>query len=97
MGYIIAALIIAVLIVAIKNIPGSVHSYEQYEHYGVTVWVRSDLKGKHRDYCLCWKCDQFHPGQVTNCPIAQILYQNCVTFDIVTPVWECPKFSLVQK
>jgi len=26
---------------------------EQYVHHGAAVSVRSDLKGEHREYCLC--------------------------------------------
>jgi hypothetical protein len=27
-----------------------------------------------------------------NCPIAQATYENCVRFNTVTPVFECPEF-----
>lgn len=26
---------------------------EKYEHYGSVVSVRSDLKGRHKEHCLC--------------------------------------------
>lgn len=68
--------------------------FELYKHHGeAPVWVRSDLKGKHREHCLCYSCKRFHPGSPGNCPIARGLYENCVTNDLVTPVWECPKFT----
>ena len=66
---------------------------EQYVHHGAAVSVRSDLKGKHREYCLCnTPCTRFKPGKEDNCAIAQAVYENCVRFDIVTPMWECPAF-----
>jgi len=68
--------------------------YEIYKHHEKEVAVRSDLKGKHWDYCLCRECIHFAPNTEDNCPIAQQLYRFCVDHNLVTPVWECPKFSL---
>jgi len=65
---------------------------ETYEHHGVAVFVNSELKGTHRAHCLCYQCESFHPGTPGNCNIAQRLYQLCVDEDLVTPVYECPKF-----
>lgn len=66
----------------------------QYEHHGALVSVQNLLKGRHREHCLCYQgCVHFKPGQPGNCEIAQALYDNCVRFNIVTPVWECPKFQ----
>ena len=31
-------------------------SIVKYKHHGVNVSVREDLKGKHREHCLCWIC-----------------------------------------
>jgi hypothetical protein len=68
--------------------------YTQYEHHGQTVTVRSDLQGKHRHHCLCFDgCKHFAPGTEQNCEIAAAVYRNCVQFNIVTPVWECPRFT----
>jgi hypothetical protein len=69
--------------------------YEQYEHHGKQVWVRSDLKGGHRQHCLCFTpCRLFKPETpAQNCKIANALYANCVQFGVVTPVWECPAFQ----
>lgn len=67
--------------------------FEQYDHHGATVWVQPELKGKHRDHCLCMVCDKLKPGQPDNCPIAQATYENCVKFGTVTPMWECGKFT----
>jgi hypothetical protein len=49
-------------------------------------------KGTHRDNCLCFKCDNFKPGQPNNCVRAQELYEYCVKYDMTTPVYECPAF-----
>jgi hypothetical protein len=66
--------------------------FGRYEHHGTTVWVREDLRGQHRDHCLCFDCKRFHPGSAGNCKIAQSAYEACVEHNIVTPVWECPVF-----
>lgn len=34
----------------------------EYEHHGSSVKVREDLKGLHRDYCLCFRCKTFVPS-----------------------------------
>jgi len=73
---------------------------EQYEHHGHTVSVQTDLRGRHRDHCLCCRCDHFHPGQIDNCRIAAALYEICCgkidDMMVVTPVWECEAFRPIQ-
>ncbi len=70
--------------------------YEQYEHHGKLVTVLSAVKGKHRLFCLCWNCANFHPDdRENNCPIANELYELCVKHNLVTPVFECPKFIIM--
>lgn len=32
---------------------------EKYIHHGKEVFVDSELKGKHKQHCLCWKCGKF--------------------------------------
>jgi hypothetical protein len=67
---------------------------EQYEHHGAMVFVDSDLRGKHREHCLCFKCGRFNPGiPEANCPTANLLYAVCIKCDITTPVYECPDFQ----
>jgi len=67
---------------------------EKYAHHGTEVSVQSDLKGKHREHCLCFQgCVNFKPGSPDNCKIAAAVFKNCVEFNIVTPVWECPEFA----
>ena len=68
-------------------------SITQYVHHGNLVFVRTDLKGRHREHCLCFQCRKFIPGdRAQNCPIANEVYANCVKHKLVTPVFECPEF-----
>jgi len=65
----------------------------QYEHYGRMVYVDEDLKGKHREHCLCFRCAKFHPeNREKNCSSANLNYAMDVLLNLVTPVWECPEF-----
>lgn len=66
----------------------------KYEHYGTVVSVKERLKGTHRENCLCYSCEFFHPGEESNCYIAQELFGICVKYHITTPVFECPKFKV---
>lgn len=68
--------------------------FEQYEHHGVQVWTRKDLRGLHRSYCLCHVCRKLNlTDRSKNCPIANLLYAVCVKCGITTPVFECPDFD----
>jgi len=67
--------------------------YERYEHHGNIVWVRRDLKGKHREYCLCHSCGRFKPDTEENCVTANLIFAICKECDVVLPVWECPFFK----
>ena len=67
--------------------------YVRYVHHGQRVWVRKDLRGKHRDVCLCLACAKFAPNEDGNCILAQTNYEFCVRTGLVTPVWECPVFE----
>lgn len=68
-------------------------TFVQYEHHGKLVWVSGMLQGFHSEFCLCYSCDKFFPDTPENCEIAQELFEFDVKHDMVTPVWECPKFS----
>lgn len=71
---------------------------EKYNHHNCEVNVISDIKGKHRDNCLCWlDCIFFHPDTENNCEIAKETFKNCVKFNTVTPVYECPKYERLVK
>jgi len=68
--------------------------FETYTHHGAQVAVRSDLKGQHRDYCLCHRCLRLNlDDPARKCKKANLLYAFCVAFDMTTPVWECPDFA----
>jgi hypothetical protein len=65
----------------------------RYSHHGMDVAVREDLKGTHRDVCLCYDCEKFKPGlPEANCPIANMVYGMCLMTGTVLPVYECPVF-----
>lgn len=65
----------------------------KYTHHKNEVYVRQDLKGKHRDYCLCHTCGEFNPSErEKNCHVANELFANCIKYGVVTPVWECPLY-----
>ncbi len=66
--------------------------FENYEHHGKKTWVRSDLKGKHREFCLCYDCKLFRPNTQENCKIAQANFEFCVANNVTLPVWECEIF-----
>jgi hypothetical protein len=70
--------------------------FVSYDHYGSINFVREDLKGQHREHCLCFSCLKFHPkpeDMSENCPRARLLYNFCVLTGMVTPVWECSEFA----
>ena len=71
----------------------TVPEYIYYEHHGKMVWVRKDLKGKHRDHCLCHKCGRFKPDSQDKCKIADHLFTFCKLTGCVTPMWECEFFE----
>ena len=71
--------------------------YELYEHHGKKLWVRSDLKGKHREHCLCFSCEKLDTVKPDkNCEIANALYRFDILANVTTPVWECKKFVLIS-
>lgn len=66
----------------------------RYTHHDREVAVQEELKGKHRDHCLCFQCIRFKPQKRDeNCPIANALYRFDVLTGCVTPVYECPEFE----
>jgi len=72
--------------------------YERYMHHGTDMAVRSDLKGRHAEFCLCHNCRHFKPyDREANCETANLIYCVNVSAEVVTPVWECgdfwPKFQ----
>jgi hypothetical protein len=73
--------------------------YDLYLHHGERlVWVRKDLKDRHREHCLCHSCEKFKPeSRDKNCSIANLVYALCVVENLVLPVWECPVFMRKEK
>ena len=70
---------------------------EKYEHHGKEVSVISEVKGKHREHCLCWSCNKFTPERrEDNCMIANNVFSLCQQFNLVTPVYECPYYETVE-
>lgn len=65
----------------------------KFEHHGKEVFAQKELKGKHRDYCLCWKCGKLKPGAEDNCKIAALLYRLDILAEVTTPVFYCREFS----
>lgn len=66
----------------------------KYQHHNELVSVMESLLGLHKEYCLCYLCDRFHPNEPTNCDIAEEVHDLDIKHSLVTPVWECPKFVL---
>jgi hypothetical protein len=66
---------------------------EVYEHHGNKVHVNSELKGKHREICLCFACKKLDVTGANNCPIAAELYQLCIKHHLTTLVIECPVYE----
>jgi len=80
-------------VMEIPPLPRKKKEFTVYIHHGKEVHVREDLKGKHREHCLCHSCHCFNPeNRATNCPIANLVYSICVLDNLVLPVWECPDF-----
>lgn len=73
---------------------------EKYSHqYGdgksAEVYVKSELKGRHKEHCLCFQgCINFKPCKQDNCTRAQELFEYDCKYDMVTPVWECPEYKV---
>jgi hypothetical protein len=71
--------------------------YVQYEHHNNLVYVKDDLRGKHREHCLCHApCKLFKPGESDNCELAQANFEFCIAHHMTLPVWECPIFQVVN-
>lgn len=64
----------------------------KYTHHGNEVYVKEELKGTHREHCLCFECAEFEPGTPDNCHIAATLFRLCQEFGVTTPVFECPEY-----
>jgi len=68
--------------------------YSQYERNGAVVWVRNDLKGRQKEFCMCWDCRRFAPEREDRgCPIINEVLTLAAVKKIVLPVWECQAFQ----
>jgi hypothetical protein len=64
----------------------------------VEVAVFESLMKKHKDRCLCFRCEKFEPeDRENNCSIANLLFAACVQCDIVAPVAECRADMFVER
>jgi len=68
-----------------------------YVHHGKTMYVRQDLKGHHKDYCLCYSCEKMTPGKPDHCLVAQGLYDYDCKHGVTTPVFECSLFVATKQ
>jgi hypothetical protein len=68
-----------------------------YNHHGVKVHVREDLKGHHSAHSLCYKCARFIPDHPMNCRLAQAITSFCRLTHVVLPVWECAVFKPAER
>ena len=60
--------------------------------------VFADIAAKHKERCLCFRCDKFIPEDPPrSCPVAKVLYAVCCAFDLVTPVAECRADRFVER
>lgn len=83
----------------LESIP-SERRYVRFIHHDRMVIAREDLRGKHREFCLCYACEFFKPDKPDNCDIAQDVFATCIRHGVTTPIFECPKFAsaaLTQK
>jgi len=72
--------------------------YVKYLHHGRRVWTKAALRGKHRQYCLCYSCTRLNTeDRVKNCHIASDLFALCKKHCLTTPVFECPLFEEKQE
>lgn len=66
----------------------------KFEHHGVVVSCMDNLKGKHREHCLCWICRKLNlADRDKNCKIASLLYAVDRQCQITTPVFYCKEFQ----
>lgn len=66
----------------------------KYIHHDKEVSVFTQMKGLHREYCLCYQCKNFIPeNRQQNCPIANNLFKFDQENGVTTPVWECEEFE----
>jgi hypothetical protein len=65
----------------------------QEVHHGQIVWVNPTTEWLRKAESLCYNCDKFHPGEETNCPISQKLFEIAKTESVAMIVTRCPVFE----
>lgn len=71
---------------------------ERYKHHGIEVAVQSHLKGKHREYCLCFQgCAKFPEGgshtQLADCIAKQL--QGTADYIRQMHPEQCPRATIL--
>ena len=67
--------------------------FVKFDHHGAEVSADAELKGKHREHCLCFDCKAFTPeDRENNCKIANVLFNLCKLAEVTTPVMYCKEF-----
>lgn len=66
---------------------------KRFKWHGRYVTGIKRLVGKNVEYCLCYHCDEFHPGSEENCEIAQKVYRMCLKHGLSLNVAICDKFE----
>jgi len=70
----------------------------KFKHHDVEVYSFRHLQGKHREYCLCYQCENLHLENIEkNCKIASLLFQMDILCEITTPVFYCKEFKPINK
>lgn len=65
----------------------------KYFHHGEERWVRSDMMGKNKDFCLCYSCAKFKPNTPENCEIASGLHAFIIRNHAMAVMWDCAVFE----
>ena len=61
---------------------------------GKSIWVRADLQGRQKEYCICWNCRKFNPNAADKgCSIIFSVLHLAAEKGVVLPVWACPVFD----
>ncbi len=72
--------------------------YEQMDKGNAKTWVRKDLKGRQKEFCMCWDCVKFMPEtEHKGCSMIKDVLLLASRNSIVLPVWECAAFEAKQK
>lgn len=66
----------------------------QVPNNGQPVWVRAELQGRQKEYCICWACQKFNPGAADKgCSTIFSVLRLAAEKGVILPVWACPTFA----